>query len=186
MAASAPPSGVTLTIDGQEVTVPRGTLVIEAARQIGIEIPVFCYHPKLSLVGACRMCSCEIQMPPPPGAQPRPPGILTSCTTQVAPGMTVNTLGPQSNKHREAVIEFLLINHPLDCPVCDAGGECPLQDNSHGWGPKESRFEEEKRLARTTSTTRTASAASARWAATPSSTPAPTRSPGCVLARTRR
>ncbi len=148
MAASAPPSGVTLTIDGQEVTVPRGTLVIEAARQIGIEIPVFCYHPKLSLVGACRMCSCEIQLPPPPGAQPRPPGILTSCTTQVAPGMTVNTLGPQSTKHREAVIEFLLINHPLDCPVCDAGGECPLQDNSHGWGPNESRFEEGKRLAR--------------------------------------
>ena len=67
MAASAPPSGVTLTIDGQEVTVPRGTLVIEAARQIGIEIPVFCYHPKLSLVGACRMCSCEIQMPAPAG-----------------------------------------------------------------------------------------------------------------------
>ena len=148
MAASAPPNTVTLTIDGQEVTVPRGTLVIEAARQIGIEIPVFCYHPKLSLVGACRMCSCEIQMPPPPGQQPRPPGILTACTTQVAPGMTVNTLGDLSTKHREAVIEFLLINHPLDCPVCDAGGECPLQDNSHAWGPKESRFEEEKRLAR--------------------------------------
>ncbi len=148
MAATAPPTTVTLTIDGQEVTVPRGTLVIEAARQIGIEIPVFCYHPKLSLVGACRMCSCEIQMPPPPGQQPRPPGILTACTTQVAPGMVVNTLGPQSTKHREAVIEFLLINHPLDCPVCDAGGECPLQDNSHAWGPKESRFEEHKRLAR--------------------------------------
>ena len=148
MAASAPPNTVTLTIDGQEVTVPRGTLVIEAARQIGIEIPVFCYHPKLSLVGACRMCSCEIQMPPPPGQQPRPPGILTACTTQVAPGMTVNTLGDLSTRHREAVIEFLLINHPLDCPVCDAGGECPLQDNSHAWGPKESRFEEEKRLAR--------------------------------------
>lgn len=148
MAASAPPTTVTLTIDGQEVTAPRGTLVIEAARQIGIDIPVFCYHPKLSLVGACRMCSCEIQMPPPPGQQPRPPGILTACTTQVAPGMVVNTLGPQSTKHREAVIEFLLINHPLDCPVCDAGGECPLQDNSHAWGPGESRFAEDKRLAR--------------------------------------
>ena len=148
MTATAPTNTVTLTIDGQEVTVPAGTLVVEAARALDIEVPVFCYHPKLSLAGACRMCICEISLAPPPGQPARPPALLTSCTTRVAPGMVVNTLAPRALEAREGVIEFLLINHPLDCPVCDAGGECPLQDNSHAWGPKESRFQESKRLAR--------------------------------------
>jgi NADH-quinone oxidoreductase chain G len=148
MTATDRPNTVTLTIDGQEVTVPAGTLVVEAARMAGIDVPVFCYHPKLSLAGACRMCMCEIQLPAPPGQQPRPPAPMTACTTRAMNGMVVNTMGPAALTAREAVIEFLLINHPLDCPVCDAGGECPLQDNSHAWGPKESRFREEKRLAR--------------------------------------
>ncbi len=148
MTASERPNTVTLTIDGIEVTVPAGTLVVEAARLAGIEVPVFCYHPKLSLAGACRMCLCEVAMPPPPGQPPRPPALLTTCTTRVVNGMVVNTMTPAVLKARAGVIEFLLINHPLDCPVCDAGGECPLQDNSHAWGPKESRFEEQKRLAR--------------------------------------
>ncbi|HEX2186960.1 MAG TPA: 2Fe-2S iron-sulfur cluster-binding protein, partial [Chloroflexota bacterium] len=148
MTATERPNTVTLTIDGQEVTVPAGTLVVEAARLAGVEVPVFCYHPKLSLAGACRMCVCEIGMPPPPGQQARPPALLTSCTTRVSPGMVVNTMAAGALKARDSVIEFLLINHPLDCPVCDAGGECPLQDNSHAWGPKESRFRETKRLAR--------------------------------------
>jgi NADH-quinone oxidoreductase subunit G len=148
MTATAPPNTVTLTIDGQEVTVPPGTLVVEAARQMGVDVPVFCYHPKLSLAGACRMCICEISMAPPPGQPARPPALLTSCTTRVSPGMVVNTMAPKALTARAGVIEFLLINHPLDCPVCDAGGECPLQDNSHAWGPKESRFQENKRLAR--------------------------------------
>ena len=148
MTTTAPPNTVTLTVDGQEVSVPPGTLVVEAARMAGVDVPIFCYHPKLSLAGACRMCVCEIGMPPPPGQPARPPALLTSCTTRVAPGMVVNTMAGGALKARESVIEFLLINHPLDCPVCDAGGECPLQDNSHAWGPKESRFEEDKRLAR--------------------------------------
>lgn len=142
------PNSVTLTIDGAEVSVPAGTLVVEAARVAGVEVPVFCYHPKLSLAGACRMCICEIAMAPPPGQPARPPALLTSCTTRVTPGMVVNTMASGALKAREAVIEFLLINHPLDCPVCDAGGECPLQDNSHAWGPNESRFGEDKRLSR--------------------------------------
>src|SRR5689334_5326540 len=148
MSANAPANLVTLTIDGQQVSVPPGTLVVEAARVAGIDVPVFCYHPKLSLAGACRMCMCEIGMAPPPGQPARPPALLTSCTTRVTPGMVVNTMAAGALKARASVIEFLLINHPLDCPVCDAGGECPLQDNSHAWGPKESRFEEDKRLAR--------------------------------------
>ncbi|MGI8423906.1 MAG: NADH-quinone oxidoreductase subunit NuoG [Chloroflexota bacterium] len=148
MSESPRPNTVTLTIDGAEVTVPAGTLVVEAARQIGAEVPVFCYHPKLSLAGACRMCQCEIGMAPPPGQPARPPALMTACTTRVTPGMTVDTTAPKALKARESVIEFLLINHPLDCPVCDAGGECPLQDNSHAWGPNESRFGEDKRLAR--------------------------------------
>ncbi|HEU5318128.1 MAG TPA: NADH-quinone oxidoreductase subunit NuoG [Chloroflexota bacterium] len=148
MSEAPRPNTVTLTIDGAEVTVPPGTLVVEAARQMGVEVPVFCYHPKLSLAGACRMCQVEIAMAPPPGQPARPPAVMTACTMRVAPGMVVNTMAPKAIDAREAVIEFLLINHPLDCPVCDAGGECPLQDNSHAWGPKESRFEEDKRLAR--------------------------------------
>src|SRR5919202_2590576 len=148
MAASSPQNMVTLTIDGQQVTVPPGTLVVEAARLAGLDGRVFCSPPTLGLAGAGRMCRCDIQLPPPPGQQPRPPAPMTSCTTRVMNGMVVNTMGSASQTAREAVIEFLLINHPLDCPVCDAGGECPLQDNSHAWGPKETRFREQKRLAR--------------------------------------
>lgn len=133
---------VTLTIDGQEVKVPRGTVVVEAAKLLGIDIPIFCYHPKLSIIGACRMCMVEIE------AGGRPPAVLTACTTQVAEGMVVRTTTPRVEKARRGVIEFLLINHPLDCPVCDAGGECPLQDQSHDYGPVTSRFEEVKRFAR--------------------------------------
>ena len=148
MTAATPPATVTVTVDGTEVSVPPGTLAVEAARVAGVDVPVFCYHPKLSLAGACRMCMCEIGMASPPGQPPRPPGLMTACTTRVSNGMTINTMAPGALKAREGVIEFLLINHPLDCPVCDAGGECPLQDNSHAWGPKESRFTEQKRLAR--------------------------------------
>ncbi|CAA9289791.1 MAG: NADH-ubiquinone oxidoreductase chain G [uncultured Chloroflexi bacterium] len=148
MTAAPRSNTVTLTIDGAEITVPAGTLVVEAARQVGSEVPVFCYHPKLSLAGACRMCQCSIAMAPPPGQPARPPALMTACTTRVSPGMVVDTMSAPAIKARESVIEFLLINHPLDCPVCDAGGECPLQDNSHAWGPKESRFAEDKRLAR--------------------------------------
>ncbi|HEX6488474.1 MAG TPA: 2Fe-2S iron-sulfur cluster-binding protein [Candidatus Dormibacteraeota bacterium] len=114
------PPTVTLTIDGIEVTVPKGTLVVEAAKRIGIEIPVFCYHHKLDPVGACRLCLVEMS--------PGPPRPQTACTTPVADGMVVKTASPMAVAGRADILEFELVNHPLDCPVCDKGGECPLQD----------------------------------------------------------
>ena len=108
---------VTLTIDGRWVTVPKDTLVIEAAKQLGIEIPVFCYHEKLEPVGACRQCLVEIEGSPKP---------QVSCSTKVAEGMVVRTDTPEVRQNWKNMLEFLLINHPLDCPICDRGGECPL------------------------------------------------------------
>ncbi|MBI2844268.1 MAG: NADH-quinone oxidoreductase subunit NuoG [Armatimonadetes bacterium] len=127
---------VNLTIDGRQITVPKGTLVIEAAKKLGIEIPIFCYHPKMEPVGACRQCLVEIEGFPKP---------QVSCSTRVADGMVVRTNTPEVKQMWEIVLEFLLINHPLDCPVCDRGGECPLQDNTFRYGPPDSRFEHEKR-----------------------------------------
>jgi NADH-quinone oxidoreductase chain G len=127
---------VTLTIDGRTVTVPKGTLVLEAAKTLGIEIPVFCYHNKLESVGACRQCLVQIEGFPKP---------QVSCSTRVAEGMVVHTDTPEVKQMWESVLEFLLINHPLDCPVCDRGGESPLQDNTFNHGPTDSRFEHEKR-----------------------------------------
>ena len=132
---------VTLTIDGKEVTVPRGTLVIRAAEQLGIEIPRFCDHPQLDPLGACRQCYVEIE---------GRPKLFTSCTTTVAPGMAVRTQNTSREAHEAQVanLEFLLINHPLDCPICDRGGECPLQDQTMTYGPGESRYVESKRTYR--------------------------------------
>ena len=130
---------VTLTIDGTEVTVPAGTLVIRAAEAVGIEIPRFCDHPYLDPVGACRQCIVEIE------GQRKP---VTSCTTPVTEGMVVYTqhTSAEAKKAQEGMLEFLLINHPLDCPVCDRGGECPLQDQALAWGPGESRYIDPKRV----------------------------------------
>ncbi|HET9723074.1 MAG TPA: NADH-quinone oxidoreductase subunit G [Actinomycetota bacterium] len=138
---SAPRSAVdtvTLTIDGKEVTVPAGTLIIRAAEQLGIQIPRFCDHPFLEPLGACRQCYVEIE------GQRK---LFTSCTTTVAPGMVVYTQNRSEPAHRAQVanLEFLLINHPLDCPICDRGGECPLQDQTMTFGPGESRYIEPKR-----------------------------------------
>src|ERR1035437_9453005 len=127
---------VTLTIDEKEITVPGGTLVIEAAKKLGIEIPRYCYHPKLAPVGSCRVCLVEVE---------GMPKLQTSCTLVVQNGMIVKTDTPRVNKRRKGVIEFLLANHPLDCPVCDQGGECTLQDFSLKFGPAVSRFIEQKR-----------------------------------------
>jgi len=136
-AAPAPPSDqVTLTIDGRKVTVKKGTLVVEAAKQLEEEIPVFCYHPKLKPVGACRMCLVEIE---------KMPRLQTACTTPVAEGMVVKTRSEMATNGQNAIVTLILANHPLDCPVCDKGGECPLQDNAFGHGVGTSRFEEEKR-----------------------------------------
>jgi NADH-quinone oxidoreductase subunit G len=129
---------VTLTIDGREITVPAGTLVIRAAEQLGIEIPRFCDHPFLAPAGACRQCYVEIE------GQAK---LFTSCTTTVASGMVVRTQVTSElvRRAQEANLEFLLLNHPLDCPVCDRGGECPLQDQALAFGPGESRYVEPKR-----------------------------------------
>jgi NADH-quinone oxidoreductase subunit G len=127
---------ITLTINGREVRVPKGTLLVEAAKQVGLEIPVFCYHPKLAPVGACRMCLVEIE---------KMPRLQTACTTPVADGMVVRSDSPGALAAQNGVIEMLLANHPLDCPVCDKGGECPLQDNTFKYGLGFSRMLEEKR-----------------------------------------
>jgi NADH-quinone oxidoreductase subunit G len=128
---------VTFTIDGLEVSAPENSMLVDAAKYGDVEIPVFCYEPKLGApVGACRMCLVEIE-----GI----PKLQTGCSTQVKDGMVVNTQTARVRHAQEAVVEFLLINHPLDCPVCDKGGECPLQDISFGWGGGRSRFIEPKR-----------------------------------------
>jgi NADH-quinone oxidoreductase subunit G len=128
---------VTLNIDGREVTAVEGEMLHDAARKGDVEIPVFCYEPKLGApVGACRMCLVEVE-----GI----PKLQTSCSTPVRDGMVVHTRTDQVKKAQNAVVEFLLVNHPLDCPVCDKGGECPLQDITQGWGPGKSRVIDEKR-----------------------------------------
>ena len=133
---------VTLTIDGFEITVPKGTLVIRAAEQLGIQIPRFCDHPLLSPVGACRQCLVDIEING--RAFPKP---QASCTIPVENGMVVKTqlTSEVAHKAQEGVMEFLLVNHPLDCPVCDKGGECPLQNQAMSNGRGESRFEGKKR-----------------------------------------
>ncbi len=135
---------VTLTVDDIEVTVPEGTLVIRAAERVGVQIPRFCDHPLLDPVGACRQCLVDV----PDAGNGRPlPKPQASCTLQVAPGMVVRTqhTSPVADKAQQGNMEFLLINHPLDCPVCDKGGECPLQNQAMSNGRGESRFIETKR-----------------------------------------
>jgi NADH-quinone oxidoreductase subunit G len=128
---------VTFTIDGREVSAPENAMLVDAAKYGDVEIPVFCYEPKLGQpVGACRMCLVEIE-----GI----PKLQTGCSTPVKDGMVVHTQTQRVHDAQRAVVEFLLINHPLDCPVCDKGGECPLQDITYGWGPGTSRFIEPKR-----------------------------------------
>jgi NADH-quinone oxidoreductase subunit G len=131
------PKLVTFSIDGREVTAPENIMLVDGAKHGDVEIPVFCYEPKLGQpVGACRMCLVEIE-----GI----PKLQTACSTPVKDGMVVHTQTDRVKTAQQAVVEFLLINHPLDCPVCDKGGECPLQDISFGWGGGRSRFIEPKR-----------------------------------------
>ena len=132
--AAVPPENlVSLTIDGAEISVPKGTLVIRAAEQLGIEIPRFCDHPLLDPVGACRQCIVEVE------GQRKP---MASCTITCTDGMVVKTQlsSPVAEKAQHGVMELLLINHPLDCPVCDKGGECPLQNQAMSNGRGDSRF----------------------------------------------
>ena len=129
---------LTFTLDGREVEAKKGDLLIAAAERAGTFVPRFCYHPRMASVGVCRMCLVEV-------SGPRGPSLQPSCFIEVQDGMTVDTTSERVKKAQDGVLEFLLINHPLDCPVCDKGGECPLQDQTLAYGPGETRFVEEKR-----------------------------------------
>ena len=144
---------VTLTIDGVQVSVPAGTLVVDAAKKAGIDIPVFCYHPKMEPAGMCRMCLVEIGRPMidrgtgqpvlDENGQPKMqfmPKLETACTTPASEGMAVITQSEKAKDGQKSIIEFLLTSHPLDCPICDKGGECPLQNLTMEHGSSESRF----------------------------------------------
>ncbi|HBP30879.1 MAG TPA: NADH-quinone oxidoreductase subunit G [Advenella kashmirensis] len=128
---------VELTIDGKPVSVPEGSMVMHAASELGLYVPHFCYHKKLSIAANCRMCLVEVE---------KAPKALPACATPVTQGMIVHTCSAKAVAAQKSVMEFLLINHPLDCPICDQGGECQLQDLAVGYGSDESRYREEKRV----------------------------------------
>src|SRR5690242_19875464 len=125
-----------LTIDGREIEVAPGTTILQACQQAGIEIPHFCYHERLNIAGNCRMCLVEVERSPKP---------VASCAMPVADGMVIHTESEKAKKARHGVMEFLLINHPLDCPICDQGGECDLQDQAMAYGFDRGRYRENKR-----------------------------------------
>lgn len=127
---------IQLTIDDRKVSVPKGTTVYQATKQLGIEVPIFCYHDRMPPFGACRVCLVEVE---------KMGKLQTSCTLEATDGMVVKTQSNMAVEGREGILEFLLINHPLDCPICDRGGECPLQENALHHGPGKSRFFEDKR-----------------------------------------
>ncbi len=127
---------INLTIDGQVVSTPKGSTVYQAAQQLGIDIPIFCYQDRMPALGACRMCLVEVE---------KMPKLAASCSQGAMEGMVVHTKSKKAEDGRKSIIEFLLINHPLDCPICDKGGECPLQDNTLDYGSGISRFVEDKR-----------------------------------------
>ena len=160
MIQPASPDLITVNVDGKEIAVPKGTNMIEAARRVGVDVPHYCYHSKLSVVGNCRMCLVEMGMPavdpatkapvidPATGKQrvnwsPRP---TIACATNASPGLHIRTTTPIVKECREGVMEFLLVNHPLDCPICDQAGECKLQEQSTGYGRGYSRFIEQKNV----------------------------------------
>src|SRR5436189_3762018 len=128
---------ITLEIDGRSVQVPAGATVMDAATKLGIFVPHFCYHRKLSIAANCRMCLVQVEKAPKP---------LPACATPATEGMKVQTHSTQAVDAQKGVMEFLLINHPLDCPICDQGGECQLQDLAVGYGGSASRYQEEKRV----------------------------------------
>jgi NADH-quinone oxidoreductase subunit G len=137
-AVTPPVEQVTFTLDGRQVTADKGEMLIAAAEKAGTFIPRFCYHPRMKSVGVCRMCLVEV-------SGPRGASLQPSCFVEVQAGSEVVTDSDKVKKAQDGVLEFLLINHPLDCPVCDKGGECPLQDQTLAYGPGETRFVEEKR-----------------------------------------
>lgn len=136
---------VTLTINDVEVEVPKGELIVESVKRLGLEIPIFCYHPRMKPVGMCRMCLVEVGFKQPDGSVRMMPKPQAGCTLPADANMVIFTDSEAVHRDRKGVLEFLLINHPLDCPICDRGGECPLQNNTMAYGPSTSRFIEMKR-----------------------------------------
>ena len=126
-----------IEIDGKQTEVQNGATVMDAANQLDIYVPHFCYHKKLSIAANCRMCLVQVEKAPKP---------MPACATPVTDGMKVQTNSDYAKKAQKGVMEFLLINHPLDCPICDQGGECQLQDLAVGYGKSASRYKEEKRV----------------------------------------
>ena len=136
---------VALTINGIEIEVPRGELIVESVKRLGLEIPIFCYHPRMKPVGMCRMCIVDVGFKQPDGSVKMMPKPQAGCTLPADNNMVVYTDTESVRRDRKGVLEFLLINHPLDCPICDRGGECPLQNNTLFYGPSTSRYVEIKR-----------------------------------------
>ena len=128
---------VNLTIDGHEVSVPRGTTILEAAKTVGSQVPHYCYHPGMSSPAMCRLCLVDVEGAPKP---------MPGCVTTVMDGQVVNTQSEQAKSNRQGVLEFYLVNHPLDCPICDMSGECDLQDYVHAEGREHGRGREPKRI----------------------------------------
>src|ERR1700712_4747603 len=128
---------IEIELDGQKVSITEGSMIMHASEKAGVYVPHFCYHKKLSIAANCRMCLVDVEKAPKP---------MPACATPVTNGMIVRTKSDKAVKAQQSVMEFLLINHPLDCPICDQGGECQLQDLAVGYGPGASRYEEEKRV----------------------------------------
>ncbi len=145
MAAATQIESVTITVNDIPVQVPKGELIVESVKRIGLEIPIFCYHPRMKAVGMCRMCLVEVGTKQPDGSVRKMPKPQAACTLPATEGLAIYTDSEMVHRDRRGVLEFLLINHPLDCPICDRGGECPLQNNTLFYGPSTSRFVELKR-----------------------------------------
>ncbi len=145
MAAAVGTELVNITINEVEIQVPKGELIVESVKRLGLEIPIFCYHPRMKAVGMCRMCLVEVGFKQQDGSVRKMPKPQAGCTLPASDGMVIFTDTELVHKDRKSVLEFLLINHPLDCPICDRGGECPLQNNTIFYGPSTTRFVEIKR-----------------------------------------
>lgn len=145
MAAATLVETVTISINDIELQVPKGELIVESVKRLGLEIPIFCYHSRLKPVGMCRMCLVEVGFKQPDGSIRKMPKPQAGCTLPASEGMAIYTDSELVHRDRKGVLEFLLVNHPLDCPICDRGGECPLQNNTLFYGPSTSRFVEFKR-----------------------------------------
>ena len=136
MAAVAGVDTITITINGIDVEVPKGELIVESVKRLGLEIPIFCYHARMKPVGMCRMCLVEVGFKQADGSVRMMPKPQAGCTLPASENMVVLTDSEMVHRDRKGVLEFLLINHPLDCPICDRGGECPLQNNTLTTAPR--------------------------------------------------